>query len=271
MKFKKVFKNRTTLGIATIILALIICFGVTPLISKSMTSQVEVIRAKEDIKMGEEITPDKITKIKVGGYNLPGSVVRDNKEVIGKYALTDIYKDDYFLSSKVSDIGTMDDSYLYGKKDENMSISITIKSLASGLSGKIKSGDIVSIISSNEQGTMPTIVPELKYVKVLSISTKEGKDIEKVKDELPETITLSVNHIQAEKLVEHEQLGEIHIALAFRGEEKLANEYLEIQNEYFDPNEEVEEEESIDEEIEENKDAQLENTEVEEIQGKPEE
>lgn len=262
MKLKKIFKNRTTLGIAIIILALVMSFGITPLVSKSMTSQVEIIRAKQDIKIGEEITQDKITKVKVGGYNLPGNVIRDSKEVVGKYALTDIYKDDNFSKLKISDIDAMEDNYLfYDEKDKNMAASITIKNLASGLSGKIKSGDIVSIISSNDAGINPKILEELKYVEVLSISTKEGKDIEKVKDELPETVTLSVNDIQAEKLVEHEQLGNIHMALVFRGEKKIADEYIETQNEYFNSNLELEGgEELIDGEIEESQDAQFENT-----------
>lgn len=272
MQIKKIFKNRTAMGIGSILLALIISFGVTPLIDKAVKSQVEIVRATKDIKMGDEITADKLTKVKVGGHNLPQSVVKNSNDLIGKYALTDIYKDDYFLSSKVSDIKARDDNYLYNIKneieEENIAVSITIKTLASGLSGKLKAGDIVSIISSNDQSIMPTIVPELQYVEVLSISTKEGKDIDSVKEELPATVTLSVNSIQAEKLVEHEQAGNIHIALVYRGDKKAANKYLEMQKEYISPSiDEVEEGEKANEEIKETNNTQVENTNNTEGQG----
>ncbi|HSH51653.1 MAG TPA: Flp pilus assembly protein CpaB, partial [Bacteroidales bacterium] len=210
---KEFFKNRTVLGLGSIILALLLSFGVTPFMNKAMRSQVTIIRASKNIKKGEEITADKITKVKVGGYNLPQQVIKEQNELVGKYATVDIYKDDYFLKSKVSD-SVDDDNYL---RDENMAISITIRSLAAGLSGKLKAGDIVSIISSSEDGIKPMIIPELQYVEVLSITSKEGKDIEGEKEELPSTINLSVDPIQAEKLVEQEQNGNIHLLLVYRG------------------------------------------------------
>lgn len=250
---KKFFKNRTVLGLGSIILALLLSFGVTPFMNKAMRSQETIIRATKNIRKGEEITTEKITKVKVGGYNLPQQVIKEQNELIGKYATVDIYKDDYFLKSKVSD-SIEDDNYL---KDENMAISITIRSLAAGLSGKLKAGDIVSIISSSEDGIKPMIIPELQYVKVLSVSSKEGKDIEREKEELPSTINLSVDAIQAEKLVEQEQNGNIHIALVYRGDEDTSNEYLEIQKEYLLSLEKAEEGE-IDGETEEFETTQVE-------------
>lgn len=123
------------------------------------------------------------------------------------------------------------------------------------MSGKLKEGDIISIISSSDDGDKPRIIPELRYVKILSVISKEGKDLEGIKEELPSTVTLSVDPVQAEKLVEQEQDGNIHMALVFRGEEKNANEYLKIQEEYLLSLEELEEEE-IDGETEELETAQ---------------
>lgn len=256
---KEFFKNRTVLGLGSIILALLLSFGVTPFMNKAMRSQETIIRATKNIKKGEEITADKITKVKVGGYNLPQQVIKEQNELVGKYATVDIYKDDYFLKSKVSD-SIDDDNYL---RDENMAISITIRSLAAGLSGKLKAGDIVSIISSSEDGIKPMIIPELQYVEVLSVSSKEGKDIEGEKEELPSTINLSVDPIQAEKLVEQEQNGNIHLLLVYRGEEKIAKEYLGIQKEYLLSLEKAEEGE-IDGETEEFATTSVEDEEIQE-------
>lgn len=250
---KKFLKNRTILGLGSIILALLLSFGVTPFMNKAMRSQETIIRATKNIKKGEEITADKITNVKVGGYNLPQQVVKEQNGLIGKYATTDIFKDDYFLKSKIADY-IDDDNYL---KDENMAISITIRSLAAGLSGKLKAGDIVSIISSSEDGAKPVIIPELKYVKVLSITSKEGNDIEGEKEELPSTINLSVESIQAEKLVEQEQNGNIHLLLVYRGDSNIAKEYLEKQKEYL-LSLEIKEEEEVDGQIEESEITQIE-------------
>jgi pilus assembly protein CpaB len=228
---KRITKNRTTLGIASIVLALIISFGITPLLNRKATSQVEVIRANTNIEEGEKITPDKITKVRVGGYNLSPLVMTDENEIIGKYAKNKIYKDDFFFKEKITDIEKVKDHYLYDT--EKLAISITIPSFASALSGKLQYGDIVTIMGTNEQDKQE-IVRELMYVKVLSTTTKSGidKDSDEV-EEIPQTVTLEVNDIQAEKIAELELDGNMHIALIHRGDEETANKYLEFQEEYF--------------------------------------
>lgn len=231
---KKFLKSRTAIGILSIVLALVISFGITPLLNNAMKKQTEIVRATKDIRKGEEITKDKITKVKVGAYNLPNNIIKEPNEIIGSFAMVDVHKDDYFLSSKISKSGGYD-NYLMGFEEEDMAISITIKSLASGLSGKLRPGDIVSIISTSDSELSPTVIPELQYVEVLSVSTKEGGDAESGKeDKLPSTITLSVKSIQAEKLVEHEQNGNIHFALVYRGNEKKAKEFIKMQEEYLE-------------------------------------
>ena len=60
------------------------------------------------------------------------------------------------------------------------------------------------------------------------------------KEELPATITLLVSQEQLLKLAELENMGKIHIALAYRGSEKQI--YLELQKEMIDSAKELEEE-----------------------------
>ncbi len=222
---KKFLKSRTAIGILSIVLALVISFGITPLLNNAMKKQTEIIRATKDIRKGEEITRDKITKVKVGAYNLPNNIIKEPNEIIGSFAIVDIQKDDYFLSTKISKSEKHSD-YLMDFHEENMAISITIKTLASGLSGEIKAGDIVSIISTSNNELNPITIPELQYVEVLSVFGEENKP--------PTTVTLSVKPIQAEKLVEHEQNGNIHFALVYRGNEGKAREFIKIQEEYLE-------------------------------------
>lgn len=56
-------------------------------------------------------------------------------------------------------------------------MSITINTFAEGLSGKLKSGDIVSVIAPDYLGSGETIIPvELKYVEVIAVTAKSGYD-----------------------------------------------------------------------------------------------
>lgn len=231
---KNIFKNRTILGIICIILAILLSFGATPLLNSAIKSQVTIVRATTDIKEGQEITSGMVQEIKVGEFNLPNGVIKSLDDIVGKYATTSIYKDDYFLEGKITDLESKDNSYLYSLSNdrESLSISISVKSLAAGLSGKLKEGDIVTIISTSDKEKQPMIVPELQYVRVLATSSKEGLDVDEKSEDLMSTVTLACEEIQAAKLVEHEQNGSIHIALAYRGTEDIAKIYLEQQAEF---------------------------------------
>lgn len=56
-------------------------------------------------------------------------------------------------------------------------MSITIKSFANGLSGKLQSGDIVSVIAPDYKKLGATVIPpELKYVEVVSVTASSGYD-----------------------------------------------------------------------------------------------
>ena len=230
---KGLFKSRTTLGIASIVLALILSFGITPLINKKNSAQIEVIRANKKIIEGQEITPDMISKVKVGSLNLPIDIIVDENEILNKFAKVDIHEGDYFFKDKITDIEKFDDHYLNNNYDDNIAISVTIDSLASGLSAKLKEGDIVTALV-REEDEDPQIIQELMYLKVLATTTNKGIDKEDAEEgNVPNTVTLSVNDIQAEILTKYELDGQIHLALVFRGEAEKANKYLEVQHEYF--------------------------------------
>ena len=97
---KKLLQNRIVVGLICIVVALVICFGLTPMFNDDLKSKVEIVRVSTEIKKGDEITPKMLTTVEVGGYNLPGNVVYKAEDVIGKYANTDLYKGDYVLESK---------------------------------------------------------------------------------------------------------------------------------------------------------------------------
>lgn len=231
----KIFRNRTVIGVLCILLALIICFGVTPLFSRSASEKTEIVRVTKDIKEGDEITAEMIQTVEVGAYNLPQNLMTDKKEVIGKYATADLVAGDYILSSKLSAVPAAENAYLYNLDGKKQAISVTIKSFATGLSGKLESGDIVTVIVADYQGKGETAIPpELQYVEVISVTASSGYDANtgEVVDEkeLPSTVTLLVTTEQAKVLAELEQDSELHLALVYRGTPENAAKFIAAQD-----------------------------------------
>ncbi len=235
-------KNRTVLGIICITLSLMICFVITPMFNKEMAQKTEIVRVTQPIYTGQVITADMVSMVEVGGYNLPETVIKNLENAVGSYALANFAAGDYILTEKVSDTMQAENAYLYNLDGSQQAISLTIPALANGLSGKLQSGDIISIIASDFRNTGETVIPpELKYVEVISVTTKSGDDANlqsepEREDEsaaLPSTVTILVNDVQSKLIAELEAENDIHMALVFRGEKEDAQVFLEAQNEYL--------------------------------------
>lgn len=234
---KNLLKNRIVVGLLCIITALVICFGLTPMFNDALKSKVELVRVTSEIKTGDEITAGMITTVETGGYNLPSDVVYKKEDVIGKYANTDLYKGDYILKTKLSDTPMLKNEYLSGLDGTNRAISVTIKSFAAGLSGKLERGDIVSLIASDVGEMRETLIPkELQYVEIIATTDSSGNDREvqqEPKDgedtELASTITVLATPEQATLLAELEQTGKLHAALVYRGGSENAQKFLDEQ------------------------------------------
>ncbi|TWH59311.1 pilus assembly protein CpaB [Desulfitobacterium sp. LBE] len=239
-----IFKNRTTVGLICIVLSLVICFGITPLFNSSLRSQTEIVRVTSDIKKGDAIGADKVEVVKVGAYNLPDNVMKSKDTAVGKYVNADMQKGDMILSTKLSDKPLTEFEYLNDLDGTKVAMSITIKSFAAGLSGKLEAGDIVTLISSNYDNMGTTNIPsELQYVKVLAATAETGTDKEYTSQKetdtdnpekkLPATLTLLVNTEQAKVLADLEQKGNIHATLVYRGTKENADKFLNEQDKFF--------------------------------------
>ena len=231
------FKNRAVIGVICIVLSLVICFGVTPLFNRAVSEKTEIVRVVREIRAGEEIRADQITTVEVGAYNLPEDVVRNTGTVAGKYAVADLFPGDSILASKISAEPAAENAYLYSLNGEKQAISVTVRSFADGLSGKLQSGDIVSVIAPDYKKQGVTVIPpELKYVEVIAVTADSGSDTntgeqrEEGEDrELPDTVTLLATPEQSLVLAELEAEGEIHLSLVYRGEQEDAQEFLAAQ------------------------------------------
>ena len=238
----KLFKNRTVLGIFCIAVSLLICFAITPLVNAGLSKKVTIVRFNQRVQEGEQITKNMVDVVEVGNNNLPENVVRNLADVEGKYLTATVYAGDYILTDKISEEPSAENKYLYNLNGEKQAMSITINTFAEGLSGKLKSGDIVSVIAPDYLGSGETVIPaELKYVEVIAVTAKSGYDAnteeqrtEEEEKELPSTVTILVRPEQSRLLARLEAEGEIHLSLVFRGEAEKALEFIKAQDQVLD-------------------------------------
>ena len=235
-------RNRTTLGILCILASLALCFGITPLINRGFSAKIKIVRMKTDAKAGEVLSSSMLEEVEVGKYNLPDDVILNLDDANGKYLTADVLAGDYLLSGKVTDVPERENEYLYGLDGNKQAMSVTISDFAQGLSGKLKSGDVVSVIVPDLQKTGKTVIPtELKYVEVIAVTAKSGNDAntdnakeEESEDgetrELPSTVTMLVTPLQSRILAMLEADGEMHLSLVYRGERDNAKKFIAEQD-----------------------------------------
>ena len=116
---------------------------------------------------GVQITGAMLEAVEVGTLNLPADMQNDPRQIIGKYTVSAMFAGDSFTDKKLSDSIDTSDSLLRQLKPNETAMSVTVKSLANGLSGKLQQGDIIQIVSVDEDDKAQ-IYEELQYVEVLA-------------------------------------------------------------------------------------------------------
>ena len=226
--------NRFIFGILSLVLAAVIAFVALPTIARQTNGKTEIVRITQPVLKGEQVTKENAEVVEVGGYNLPVNVAHSLDDVEGLYVTADLAAGDYILTSKVSSVPVSSDVALNDIPSGKVAISLTVKTLASGLSDKLQPNDIVRIYHFLETAEE---VPELRFVKVLSVTDSDGINVDNTKepaeDEEPQqsaTITVLANPEQARIITELENDGVAHVALISRNNDQLAEELLAEQD-----------------------------------------
>lgn len=231
--------SRFIYGILALVLAAVIAFVAIPTIAAKTNGVTEIVRVTQPIPKGGQITKDAVETVEVGAHNLPANTARTYDDVVGKYTTADLEVGDYFLSSKVSYTPLTSDIQLNTIPSGKVAISVTVKTLASGLSDKLQPGDIIRFYHFLDESYE---VPELQFLKVISVTDSKGLNVDNTKLPDPEsdeekqqtaTITVLATPAQAQLLTGYENDGALHVALVSRGNEQLAEELLKQQDEFL--------------------------------------
>ena len=215
----KIFQNKIVVGVICIVIAAILAFFFLPSISKSKSNTETIFVVKNAVAEGTKIEESMLVEKEVGSYGLPQSIIKDKDKIIGKYASCNITPDDFILSSKLSDFAAnqkLDKVMSQG----NMLVTVSLDSVASAVGNHLKSGDIISIVGYANDAVV--VYEELKALEVYSVENENAEKLEDVEnneeaEHLASTVTLIVNQVQAEKLIQAEYSGKVHAVFVKRG------------------------------------------------------
>ncbi len=233
---KSVFSSRTVIGIVCIVLALLITFGVAPLVNRFSDQKVDIIRLKANVPRGQIITAEHLEVASVGAHNLPSGIIKDGNAIVGKYAATDLFAGDYLFPAKISADNKSADDVLLGLDGTKVAISVTIGNFAQGLSNKLENGDIVSVIIYDKDKYMSYTPDELQYVRVITATTSDGIDKDEAENGKSATVTVLVTPEQAELLAQYNSVTSLHFALVYRGDKEKADAFIKVQDDYLKNN-----------------------------------
>ncbi len=225
--------NRFLFGMLSLLLAAIIAFVALPTIARQTNGKTEIVRITQPVQKGEQITASNTEVVEVVSFNLPPNIARSLEDVNGLYATADLAQGDYILTTKVSMAPISSDVALNSIPSGMTAISLTVKTLASGLSDKLQPGDIIRIYHFLDTAEE---VPELRYVRVLSVTDADGINVDNTRELTADeekkqsaTITVLASPEQARIITMLENDGVAHVALVSRGNDTLAEELLSLQ------------------------------------------
>ena len=165
---KNIFRSRTVIGAVCILLAVLVCFGITPLFNEGLKAQTEAVRVKaEVIPRGTYITADMVEVYTRGASGMPATTAKSLDEVVGRYADVELRKNADVDTGWLSPSPLTQYEYLTSLDGSQVAISVTIPTFAKGGSGKV-SGDIIMLFATDKDTGETTQPPELKYVEVLA-------------------------------------------------------------------------------------------------------
>ncbi|AVX40794.1 Flp pilus assembly protein CpaB (plasmid) [Carboxydocella thermautotrophica] len=216
--------KRILVALGGLLLALIGVFGANRYV-KANLKEVEVVTVKQEIPAYTQITQDMLTTKTVGANGLDANVIKDSKQLIGKYTTTKLIPGDLILPGKISDINEVPQGYLYTIKPEDRIVAIPTD-LTKSAGGTVKKGDYVDLIVILKSNNGPSSAKLfLQHIPVIDVrdpdanqlgavkKDEEGKIIATNQKKVPGAIVVAVKPDQAEKIALYSEVGKIFVAV----------------------------------------------------------
>jgi len=184
----ELIKNRIFLSVLCLVLAAGVSFLLLPRFYEDKGATVTVLRAAQDIPAGTELAEHHLASVEVGGYGLPEGVLNDKAQIVGKVAQTAIVKGDYFFPQKLGSF-LADELLDRIVKNNQRLVTISVPSIAAGLSSHLQAGDVVTAAiflekASDGWDTSPQVIiyPELKGLETYSVENARTQDTAEMRE-----------------------------------------------------------------------------------------
>jgi Flp pilus assembly protein CpaB len=259
-------RNRIISGLFLILAAAVFVSFIYPRHIAVRPAAYSVVSAARAIPEGCVILESDLRLSETPDASLAKTVFADKNEVIGKTATRDISAGEYIFSGDVAYNHTPETIY-NTLPEGGLMISIALDSPAQSVAGQLRAGDIIRIYSLRENGSAYT-PKELRYVKVLAVYDRSGREIDRASKAsapgsragitdavskamnhspndgssftgsdshdgsgMPALISLLVTQEQALRIVELESRSSYYFTLVSRDDAEKASQLLGIQQE----------------------------------------
>ena len=170
----KIFKNKIFTGVICLLLAGVITFVIIPKAVNVRSATTTVVKLKNNIAYGTEITSDMLITEKVGSFGLPNDVITDTSKVIGMCASSKLYSSDSLTPNKLITKDECNKSSSY-----DVLVTVSLPSAAAGVAGVLKAGDHVDVYqtAAKSDTTPASKVDALSGIMVYDVLNSSVKSL----------------------------------------------------------------------------------------------
>ncbi|MBQ2924171.1 MAG: hypothetical protein IJE57_01235 [Anaerotignum sp.] len=216
-------KSRLYCAIVCYIMAAVLLFFCVPFVKRMTYPKISAVHITKALEKGEQITKDHVADIEIGALEMPEDLVLLSEESIGRYAAVDLVKGDILFHSKLSQL-PMDGEVPKDILPEDETSQLVMLKMIDGSEYTMpETGDVVKL---NLFDKKLRDIPELQFVRVLTVIPKEEKEEEVL-------VTIAVNEIQKKYLNRHRE-DSFYASVIVRSNEELAEKLLLEQKVYFE-------------------------------------
>lgn len=220
--------KRVLIGIVGLLMALIGVFGARNYVNANL-KEVNVVTVKQEVPAYAKITEDLLTTKTVVSKSLEDHVVRDSKQLVGKFTTTKLIPGDLIMPGKFSDINEIPEGYLYTVQPEDRIVAIPTD-LTKSAGATVKQGDYIDLIvvtqSRNGNVNVSTSKTFLQHIPVIDVRDPDANELgaKKPKDDsekiiatnqkkVPGAVVVAVKPADAEKIALYSEMGKISVAV----------------------------------------------------------
>jgi len=253
----KILRNKFLIGILCIVIGVTVGFVLLPKSQDADINMTKVVRLTQDVEAGTKLEEKMLEIATIPAESVPDGASSALESFLNRYASSQLYEGDILTSAKVRDtlVDPVAAAAAKGKQLVSVTVpslsagvsgtlqpgdvvSIMVTSKVTqfnqnlGLMTPVEDSEETSdwqtggsLIASVTKESQTYIPEELRYLEVCKVSSSDGTDAlvngDKDKEEpnrLPVTITFYATEVQALKLAEVEQNGEIHVTFVARGD-----------------------------------------------------